>query len=139
MAIEAGNRQSGDAAKMISLPKKLGRPRSGILRVVKREWPRHRRFIRSRCCVVTLAKIIDECEGPIECAHYRTAANSGKSQRPHDWHCFPACFKHHAEQHRIGQPAFERRYGIDLAAICAEFARLSTDTAMIECMRLSGI
>ena len=45
------------------------------------------------------------------------------------------CRKHHAEQHTIGQPAFERKYGISLADICAEFARLSTDEKMKEEMR----
>jgi hypothetical protein len=120
---------------MIALPKKRDPVRSGILRAVKREWPKHRRFIRSRCCVVTLGKVHDDCDGPIECAHYRTAANAGKSQKPHDWYCFSACRKHHAEQHRIGQPAFERKYGLSLAEICAVFARLSTDTAMLLAMK----
>ena len=120
---------------MIRLPEKIERERSGIERVVKRDWPRHRRFIRKHACVVTLGKVHDECEGAVECAHYRTAANAGKGQKPHDWFTFSACHKHHAEQHRIGQPAFERKYGIDLAAICAEFARLSTDTGMKEAMK----
>lgn len=124
---------------MIPLPKKREPVRSGILRAVPRIWQRHRKFIRGHACVVTLGKIIDECDGPIECAHYRTAANSGKGQKPHDWWCFSCCRHHHSEQHRIGQPAFERKYGIDLAEICKEFARLSTDTAMKEAMALAGM
>lgn len=108
--------------------------RSGILRVPPLVWPRHRAFIRRHSCVVTLAIIHDECDGGIECAHYRTAANSGTAIKPPDWWCFPACRRHHAEQHRIGQPAFERKYGISLADICAEFVRLSTDIAMREAM-----
>jgi hypothetical protein len=120
---------------MIALPKKRDPVRSGILRGPKRGWPKHRAFIRRHACVATLGIVIDECEGRIECAHYRTAANAGKSQKPADWHTFPCCSRHHQEQHRIGQPAFERRYKLDLAAICAEFARLSTDTAMLLAMK----
>lgn len=119
---------------MIALPKKLERPRSGILREAKREWPRHRRFVRAHACVCTLGRVHDDCDGPIECCHYRTAANAGASLKPADWHTFSACRKHHAEQHTIGQPAFERKYGIDLSAICTEMARLSTDEKMKETM-----
>lgn len=122
---------------MMRLPAKRERVRSGILRGPKREWPKHQKFIRRHTCVVTLGKVIDECDGRIECAHYRTAANAGKSQKPADWHCFPCCFKHHAEQHRIGQPAFERKYGLTLADICADLAKLSTDERMLEAMAIA--
>jgi hypothetical protein len=119
---------------MIPLPKKREPVRSGILRGPKLVWKKHQKFIRRHTCVVTLAKIHDDCEGAVECCHWRSAANSGKGIKPPDWFTFPACSKHHREQHNIGQPAFERKYGLDLSAICAEFARLSTDTAMREAM-----
>ena len=45
------------------------------------------------------------------------------------------CWEHHREQHDIGQPAFERRYGLDLFALAAEFARYSADIKMREVMR----
>lgn len=112
------------------LPARRKAPLSGILRGPKIEWPRHRAFVRRHSCVVTLGKLYDECDGPIQCCHYRTAANSGTAIKPPDWWTFSACRKHHAEQHTIGQLAFERKYGINLADICAEFARLSTDIAM---------
>ncbi len=124
---------------MIRIPALRDKPRSGILRGPRRDWPRHRAFIRRHACVATLGKVIDDCEGAIQACHYRTAANSGKSLKSADWDTFPACVKHHAEQHRIGQPAFERKYGIDLAAICAEMARLSTDMVMRETMREMGL
>ena len=120
---------------MTALPKKRERPKSGILRAPRREWPRHRRFVRSHACVVTLGKSDDHCDGPIQCCHFRTSANAGKGLKPADWDSFPGCFRHHAEQHAIGQPAFERKYGLDLAAICAELARQSPDAAMREAMR----
>ncbi len=117
---------------------KRERVRSGILRAPKREWPKHRAFIRRHACVVTLGKVHDDCDGPIQCCHFRTSANSGKGLKPADWESFPGCFRHHAEQHQIGQPAFERKYGIALDEICREFARLSTDTAMREAMKEAG-
>jgi hypothetical protein len=112
------------------LPAKIQSSRSLILRGPRRDWPRHRKFVRSRCCVVTLGKVHDDCDGPIQACHYRTAANSGKSLKPADWWTFSACHKHHAEQHQIGQDAFERKYGLDLTSICVEFAQLSPDVQM---------
>jgi hypothetical protein len=32
---------------------------------------------------------------------------------------------HHAEQHLLGERTFEKRYGIDLAAMASHFARRS--------------
>ena len=114
---------------MICLPPKRIRERSGILREPPREWPRHRAFLRRHhCCVPGCEQL------PIEVAHVRSAANSGTGLRPHDSSAVPLCHEHHAEQHRIGQPAFERRYRIDLAALAADFTRLSPDLKMKEAM-----
>lgn len=119
--------------------KKRERPRFGTLRAAPREFPRHRKFVRSHECVVLSVggEIAweDACHGFGECAHYRTAENSGVGLKPADWHCFPACAKHHQEQHRIGQPAFERKYGLKLDEICAELARRSPDRKMREAMK----
>lgn len=32
---------------------------------------------------------------------------------------------HHAEQHRIGEPSFEKKYAINMKALAEEFARKS--------------
>lgn len=122
----------------MTLPARRQPPRSGIERAPRREWPRHRAFVRRHSCVVTLGIVHDECDGPIECCHRRTAENSGTALKPPDWETFSACRRHHEEQHAIGQPAFERKYGISLEKIAAEFARLSPDMAMKEVMRESG-
>lgn len=111
---------------MISLPKRIQRPVSGILRAPRRDWPRHRKFIRAHSCVVTLAKIIDECEGPIECAHVRLGAkNNGKGIKPHDAHCISLCFRHHKESHTIGETTFANKYGLNLQDLAAQFAAIS--------------
>lgn len=120
---------------MILVPKKRERARSGILRGPKLVWPKHDAFIRRHTCVVTLSKVHDECEGPIQACHYRTAANSGTGKKPPSWFQFPGCAKHHKFQHDAGQPAFERRFGLDILAICREMVRLSTDHAMRLYMR----
>lgn len=111
------------------LPKRKPKFQSGIMRAPRREWPRHRKFVRSfQCCV-------PGCEqGPIEFAHVRTAANSGKSIKPADWHGISLCHAHHAEQHQHGAVTFEKKYRIDMMKLAAEFARLSPDMKMKEAM-----
>lgn len=113
------------------LPKKRQKSRSGIERAPPREWLRHRKFVRSHgCCVLG-------CMGtPIEFAHVRSAANSGTALKPHDAFGISLCSFHHGQQHRIGQPAFQSLYGLDLAKLAAEFTRRSPDIAMRESLKL---
>lgn len=118
------------------LPRRVKRSKFGIERAPKRVWPRHRRFVKGHECVVTL-KRIGECNGPIDPAHVRSAANAGTSVKPFDWFLVPLCRKHHEEQHR-GVETFMRKYGIDLWALAAEFAAKSPDTAMKEAMKEYG-
>lgn len=68
-------------------------------------------------------------------AHYRTAANSGMGLKPHASWGVSLCNAHHMEQHSIGQPAFEKKYKIDMAKLAQEFAQKSTDMGMKESMR----
>ena len=111
------------------LPRRLERPRSGILREVPRIWPRHRRFVKSHACCVP------GCERlPIDFAHIRSAQNSGKDLKPFDWFGVSLCRAHHDEQHTRGVETFQAKYGIDLWAIAAEFAERSTDIEMKRAM-----
>ena len=114
------------------LPAKRKPIRSGIERAAKREWPRHRAFVRRFGCSVPLCST----GAPIEFAHIRSAANAGTGLKPHDAFGVSLCRGHHDEQHRIGQAAFERKYQIDLGKIAAEFVRASPDTAMKESLKL---
>ena len=117
-------------ALQYSLPRRRKVVKSGI-REVRREFPRHRKFVRSFGCCVS------GCEdGPIEFAHVRSAANSGTSLRPHDAFAISLCTSHHREQHNIGQPAFERKYGLDMSALAASFVKASPDSAMRESLKL---
>lgn len=77
----------------------------------------HLAFIRSLPCAVK-NKRDHVCEGPIEAAHYRGSKDGGGSLKPGDNWTIPLCHLAHIhEQHRIGEPAFERRYGISMGDI----------------------
>jgi hypothetical protein len=115
---------------MPDLPPKRARTRSGIARAMQKYWPRHKRFVRSHHCAVTGCP-----RGPIEFAHVRCAANSGKDDKPSDCYGVPLCQYHHAQQHQIGQPEFERRHGIDLFELAREFVRRSPDWEMKQVLR----
>ena len=66
----------------------------------------------------------------VDFAHLRSASNAGKGLKPHDVFGVSLCRTHHVEQHSFGVDAFDRKYGIDLWALAAEFARRSPDTEM---------
>lgn len=71
-----------------------------------RDYPAHRKWIRGHFCTVGDR----DCAGRIEAAHVRIGTDGGASLKPSDWFTWPACSHHHALQHRIGEPEFERRY-----------------------------
>lgn len=45
--------------------------------------------------------------------------------KPSDEHCISLCMVCHAYQHQIGEPAFEKRHGIDMKALAVEFKTAS--------------
>lgn len=113
----------------MTLPPRRKPKRSGILREPKRVWLRHRRFVvNHECCIAGKGGHL--CDGDIVPAHVRTETDGGGGLKPHDWWTISLCFSAHAEQHVIGEPAFERRYGIDMKRLAAEFAAKSPDVAM---------
>ena len=113
------------------LPDRLKRPRMGVQIPIQKIWPRHRRWVRSHGCCVP------DCPAPrVEFAHLRSAANSGKDQKPHDMFGVSLCRPHHDEQHCLGVGAFNRKYRIDLAALAAEFVRRSPDWEMRVSLKL---
>ncbi len=109
-----------------------------------RDFPKHRKFIRTFACPACVQEgdISAPAGDPrrrIECAHVRIGTDGGVSLKPSDWFCWPACSHHHAEQHSIGEPAFEAKYGLKLKAIALKYARLSSDQAMKDAARAAGI
>lgn len=90
----------------------------------------HCNFVRSHyCCVPGCAS------QPIEVAHVRNGSGAGVGQKPDDWHTISLCRDHHAEQHRVGERAFEKRHGIEMAVLAEEFVRTSPKRHEIEQVR----
>jgi hypothetical protein len=118
------------------LPKRREKPRSGIERAPKREWPRHRRFVRGHKCSNP------HCYSPlaaVQFAHVRHETDGGTGVKPSDWWGISLCAHCHKWQHDIGEPAFERFTGLNLKKLAMEFARNSPDTAMREAMKELGL
>lgn len=121
----------------MTLPRKRKPQKSGIERAPRREWPRHRRFVKShQCCLAgyIVYNPSDTCDGPIEFAHLRLGTHTGMKQTPHDRYGISLCRKHHAEAHK-GEATFQRKYRFDWMAKAAEFVRFSPDRAMKDSLR----
>ena len=117
------------------LPAKRKSPRMGVREVVQKVWPRHRKFVRGHVCCVPGCNV----STIIEFAHARLGTHTGMKQTPHDCFGLSLCSYHHREQHRIGEPEFESRYGIDMKAIARTFTKASPDTAMRESLALHAL
>lgn len=103
---------------MPMLPKRIKResskPDSGY------RSPAHRSWVRSHGCCVP------GCDNrPIECAHLRMGTDGGMGFKPSDKWCWSACSEHHRSQHSLGEATFQKLHGLDLRALCEEFARKS--------------
>lgn len=117
------------------LPARKKPARSGIERAPRREWPKHEQGVRGhRCCVEDA-----ECSGPIRFAHVRDGTDGGEGLKPSSWWGISLCDGHHTRQHNIGEPAFERRYGIRMKRLAMEFAVVSKDIGMKEAWREARI
>jgi hypothetical protein len=89
--------------------------------------PAHRAWVRRHRCSVP------GCEaGPIECAHVRSGTDGGQGLKPADKWTISLCRAHHAEQHRIGERAFEKKYGLDLYGLAQAFANRSPHWRMLQ-------
>jgi hypothetical protein len=90
----------------------------------------HCNFVRGYACSVGL------CDGrPTEVAHVRVGSGAGVGQKPDDWNTVSLCRDHHAEQHRIGERSFAKRYQIDLAELARAFCGASPKRQEIEAVR----
>ena len=99
----------------------------------KRDSEPHKKFIRlHECAVYHNPHEPCDIDHKIECAHVRSAANSGMGKKPGDEWLVPLCRTHHRIQHDKGQFRFEREYAIDLKALALEFAAASPDRAIRE-------
>lgn len=107
------------------LPGRLKRPKLQVNPPPRKVWPRHRRWVKSHGCCVP------HCNASsVDFAHLRSATNAGTGLKPHDGFGVSLCRTHHIEQHTLGTAGFDKKYGIDLWALAAEFVRRSPDTEM---------
>lgn len=87
-----------------------------------REYPSHRAWVRGFPCIVPGCVVIpNDPETQIEAAHCRRNTDGGTQLKPHDKWCFPACKRHHAEQHE-GDLTFEAKYRVDCRQTALELA-----------------
>jgi hypothetical protein len=86
--------------------------------------------------VHSFACIVPGCRRwPCQFCHVRSAANSGTALKPFASFGVAMCDLHHTEQHRIGQPGFERKHNISLFGTAAAFYRNSPDHEMKEALK----
>lgn len=108
---------------MLGFPKRRERLRSGIERAPQRVFPKHQRWVRGHACSVPNCQCRD-----IVFAHVRDSEHTpahekgGTGLKPHDRWGISLCDPHHQEQGNIGEPAFERKYGIDMGKIALRLA-----------------
>lgn len=106
------------------LPKRRKREPMGLREEPQIRCPGHLAWVRGHACSVGGASG-QGCGGRMEAAHVRSGTDGGMGVKPSDTYTIPLCSDHHAEQHRIGESAFERRRGIDMKAIAEGLARTS--------------
>lgn len=117
-------------------PKKTKRPRMGLREEPWYRSRRHCRHVASHDCAI---KGINghECVGVTVAAHDREGTDGCGGKKPSDFHTLPLCDDlhgggAHAEQHRIGEAAFQKKYGISFKEWSAEMVRTSPCRREIE-------
>lgn len=109
---------------MTSLPRRRSRPRMGIRQPSVIRCAAHLQFVRGFECAIK-GRNGHTCDGKIEACHVRTGTNGGTGMKPGDEWCIAMCSWAHREQHRMGEVAFEKEYGIDMKAIAEKTAAKS--------------
>lgn len=104
----------------MTLPARLQKVRTDAGREQRDRCPSHLAFVRQHACIVL------GCDGrPIEAMHVRKSGDGGTGMKPGDGFTVSGCSAHHSELHHRGENAFERKYGVDLLQIAAEFRAAS--------------
>ena len=79
----------------------------------------YRRRIRAKpCAVAVVLERVDECLFRVQACHRDHSGMGGKDVPDHG-NMWPGCAKHHDEYHN-GSETFERKYVLDLRAICLQ-------------------
>ncbi len=101
----------------MALPRRIPKERN---RSERWSSPAHRKWVgQHECCV-------PGCKArPIEVAHLRNGTDAAMGRKASDWYCISLCRDHHSEQHRIGEPGFQKAHNINMHELAAEFAKES--------------
>ena len=92
----------------------------------------HRKFVAQHLCILWERK---DCIGAVDCCHARDVAPRGHGGgKPDDIYCFSACRKHHRESEKR-ETDWGRENGVDVLAVCIEFAAASPDRAIREAVK----
>lgn len=81
--------------------------------------PSHLAWVRGFECVVSGCPNM-----PIEAHHVRLGSHAGIGQKPGDDVTVSLCVTHHREVH-LGEATFQKKYGLNLLSLAAEFANAS--------------
>lgn len=109
---------------MTFLPQRIKR-NSGKAEKGRRS-PAHRAWVRRHACCVCGSQTA------IECAHVRVGTDGGTGIKPSDRWTVSLCRDCHSEQHRIGEPSFEKLHGINLKELAAAFFKASPHRHKLE-------
>lgn len=125
------------------LPKRRRRKRFGIREETRVRSYAHKKWVRGHeCAIKHKSEKTDgekyvgfkrhDCIGPIQSAHVRCGTDGAGNIDPSDCFTIPLCVGGHRCQHDLGEPEFERRYGIDMRKIADALWARSPARAKIE-------
>lgn len=98
------------------IPKLRKRPKMMVREPSIIRAPTYLAFVRRHHC--TCVEIDPTgCGGEIEAAHVRRGTDGGIGMKPSDCYALPLCSEHHAEQHRIGEQSFEKKYRFSMRQV----------------------
>lgn len=111
------------------LPARKPRPRSGIARAPRRDWPRHEAFVRRHECSNPQCPTHGDPHAVIEFAHlsYGLPAedSAGKGMKAHSAWGISLCEDCHRQAHQRGHRTCFTVWGINPHKLAVEFARTS--------------
>tara|TARA_Y100000310_G_scaffold338946_1_gene430081 strand:- start:643 stop:990 length:348 start_codon:yes stop_codon:yes gene_type:complete len=81
-------------------------------------YPAHLKWIRGNECCVALHSTL--CLGKMHAHHVKTKGAGGLDNQT-----VPLCNFHHGELHTTGRDTFEGKYGVNLANLAEDYARIS--------------
>lgn len=116
-----------DGPITLARKKRLKAKRSTVRRVSVLRAPKYLAELRLMYCEIGVKFGSEQCSSVTDPAH---GPVNGMGSKGPDSGAIPLCRSHHREQHQIGWPRFERKYGINREEVAARtFAAWEAETA----------